>query len=184
MSEFRDFLREFPAAYALQGPSSGKAGDEQRFARVFEELVKRLKLPTELSREAVPKLAEQLSQDEKAPLLDRARANFVRAQYQQAEERALLAGDAAHRAKPRKPADISLSLQLAALAALERGQKDSALKYIQVAQGETDPKKDLLNWAKIHSSLAHIHWRTGNRPSRSSPWSGPTTPGCNQPFLT
>ena len=54
-----------------------------------------------------------------------------------------------------------MSLQLAALAALERGQKDSALKYIQVAQGETDPKKDLLNWAKIHSSLAHIHWRSG-----------------------
>ena len=84
VTEFRDFLREFPAAYALQGPSSGKAGDEQRFARVFEELVKRLKLPTELSREAVPKLAEQLSQDEKAPLMDRARADFVRAQYQQA----------------------------------------------------------------------------------------------------
>ncbi|MEQ1750134.1 MAG: tetratricopeptide repeat protein [Prosthecobacter sp.] len=164
VSPFHDFLREFPTAYAIQGPSVGEGGDEQRFTRVYEELVSRLKLPPELSTQAIREQVEKLSRDEKAPLIDRARADFVRRQYQQVEELAIQAGDVAHRAKSRKPTDISLALQLAALAALERGQNDSALKYIQVAQGETDPKKDLLAWAQIQTSLAHIHWRS-SRPA-------------------
>jgi tetratricopeptide (TPR) repeat protein len=161
VNAFGDFLRDFPAAYTLLGPSSGTKNDERRFARVVEDLAKRLKLPPELTLKTIPELAEKLSLDEKAPLLDRARADFVCRQYQQAEKRALQAGDAAHRAKPRRSADISVCLQLAALAALEQEQNDPALKYIQVAQGETDPKKDLQTWAQVHSSLAHIHWRSG-----------------------
>ncbi len=161
VSPFHDFLREFPTAYALQEPTVGEGGDEQRFNRVYEELVTRLKLPPELFPKAIRERAENLRRDEKAPLLEHARADFVCRQYQQAEELALQAGDAAHRAKSRKPTDISSALQLAALAALERGQNDSALKYIQVAQGESDPKKDLSTWAQIQISLAHIHWRSG-----------------------
>lgn len=152
-----DFLREYPAVFSLL--SSGEEKDRRQ--KTADDLVKRLQMPVGSIATTYMKECEKLSHDKKADSMDRAYAFFFLGKYELCEELALAAGDAAHRADTRKPSDISSALQLAALAAFERKQNETALKYIKVAQGETDAKNDISTWLKVQSTLAHIYWQSG-----------------------
>lgn len=157
----RSFLQEFAPAYVVLGPSSGKAADEERFKRAFDDVQRRKPEYQSLTQNGVKAVAAEMADVETKSLRDRAMGAFYLGRYSEAEEQALKAGDAAHRADPRQPDEIAQALHLASLAAAERGDAESTLKYIKIAQGETDPAKELLTWAQVQSTLAHLHWRTG-----------------------
>lgn len=161
-ADLRVFLQEYAPAYVARGPSSGPSADAERAQRAFEDAQRLQPEFQSWTQPTVTDLAEKLVQSSTAPVLERAWGEFYLGHYSKAEDLALKAGDDAHRAEPRRQVDIAQSLHLAALAAAERGHTEEALKYIKVAIGETDSAKELLVWARVHASLAHLQWRNGS----------------------
>lgn len=146
-------LDDFPAVFSRETGFSGETR-EQRFSATWEYLAARHKMTPEAVEKALPQLAEQLSRDSKAARLQKARAAFVRGDYEQARILALEAGDLAHRASPRQPMEIVPALELAAFAAMELSRHEEALKYLGIALGEVRIEQDLAAWASLQTSMA------------------------------
>ncbi len=152
-------LHDFPRALILSGPAEDSAAKNNRLTQVFTILSQRLNLPPDFIGQEVARRARALAENKKASPLDRAQAHFLLHQFTQARDFALDAGDRAHRAKPRLPAEVIQALELAAFAAMELNLLEDAEKYLSVAAGETAPERDLALWTQVQSSRAQTQYR-------------------------
>jgi tetratricopeptide (TPR) repeat protein len=152
-----DCLREFPAVYSMQTGTAGETR-EQRVSRTQAVLASMLGMTPEAVGKALAPLVETLRQKgSTAAKIDRARACFIHSTYEEARTLALEAGDEAHRAAPRRPADIVSALQLAAFAAMELSRFEEAVKYLSVALGETSADRDLKAWTQLQGATARSY---------------------------
>ena len=72
----RSFLQEFAPAYVVLGPSSGKAADEERFKRAFDDVQRRKPEYQSLTRNGVKAVAAEMADVETKSLRDRAMGAF------------------------------------------------------------------------------------------------------------
>lgn len=150
-------LREFPALYTLETGFMPEETPAQRVSRTHSLLATKFKMTPEAVAKVLPPLAKQLREDKTGPKLDRACASFIGAFFAEAKTLALEAGDAAHRAEPRQPAQVISALRLAAFAAMELGQHEEGIRFLGVALGETSSDRDLTTWTQLQSATARAY---------------------------
>jgi len=153
-----DCLREFPALFTLHTGLDGEPR-EQRLARTHNLVAVKLQETPESVAKKLPPLVDALRKNAQAPKLERARAEFAFGAYAEAQVLALEAGDAAHRSTPRLPEQVISALELAAFAALEQARFEDAVKFLNVALGETSPERDLPVWTQLQSATARAYGR-------------------------
>jgi tetratricopeptide (TPR) repeat protein len=150
-------LREFPSHYTLETGFSPQEAPAERVSRTHSLLASKFKMTPDAVARNLPPLAEKLREDKKASKLDRACAHFVGAFFTEAQTLALEAGDAAHRAEPRLPAEVISALRLAAFAAMELGQHEEGIRILGVALGETSSDHDLPAWTQLQTATARAY---------------------------
>jgi tetratricopeptide (TPR) repeat protein len=150
-------LREFPSLYTLETGFSPQETPADRVSRTHSLLASKFKMTPDAVARNLPPLAEKLREDKKASKLDRACAQFVGAFFTEAKTLALEAGDAAHRAEPRLPAEVISALRLAAFAAMELGQHEEGIRILGVALGETSSDRDLPTWTQLQTATARAY---------------------------
>lgn len=164
--KIRTFLRDFPVAFTLAGPSRDAEARLARFGRIATGLAIKLKLFFQ-EPDALLDALKSMRTDPGLPMLDRARVCFFQSDYAAAIEMSLLAGDAAHRAAPRRPLEVVESLKLAACAALEAGMPADAMRFLSIAEGETSAELDLLVWTGVQVMRGHTLRVTGGLRERA-----------------
>lgn len=158
--KIRTFLRDFPTRFTLAGPSRDAESRRRRFTVAATGLALQLKLIIQEPDDLANAL-KNLRSDPNLAALDKARVCFFQSDYPAALEMALQAGDAAHRATPRRPLEIIESLKLAACAALESGLSADAMRFLHIAEGETSAELDLLTWTGVQVMRGHTLRVTG-----------------------
>lgn len=164
--KIRTFLRDFPVAFTLAGPSRDAEARRARFGRIATGLAIKLKLFFQ-EPDALLKALKSMRTDPGLPMLERARVCFFQSDYAAAIEMSLLAGDAAHRAAPRRPLEVVECLKLAACAALETGMPADAMRFLSIAEGETSAELDLLVWTGVQVMRGHTLRVTGGLRERA-----------------
>lgn len=164
--KIRTFLRDFPVAFTLAGPSRDAEARLARFGRIATGLAIKLKLFFQ-EPDVLLDALKSMRTDPGLPMLDRARVCFFQSDYAAAIEMSLLAGDAAHRAAPRRPLEVVESLKLAACSALEAGMPADALRFLTIAEGETSAELDLLVWTGVQVMRGHALRVTGGLRERA-----------------
>lgn len=150
-------LREFPTVYTLETGFTSEETSAQRVSRTHSLLATRFKMTPETVAKELPALAKKLLEDKSAPKLDLACASFIEASFAEAKTLALEAGDAAHRAEPRQPAQVIQALRLAAFSAMELGQHEEGIRVLGVALGETSSERDLPTWTQLQTATARAY---------------------------
>jgi tetratricopeptide (TPR) repeat protein len=154
MAKLRQGLLEYPQVEAQVKQSKSEEDPAAVQERVYKELSKKVGVDDKLLRNALPRLAENVTRATDASSYERANAAYFKKDYAEAERLALLAAEEAEKAA--KPADAVRALKLAGWCAGERIQYASAMQHFRRAEGLLDPQRDAKEWASLKQEVADL----------------------------
>ena len=134
---------------------------DQLEERTYEELGKQLGLDPVALKEQLPHFAEELRKSPTATSYERANADYVARDYNEAERLALAAAYEAQRSSPPKNSEAVRAFELAGWSAEKRIDYTDAFARFQDAERLTERARDPSEWARVQFGIGMVYYDQG-----------------------